>query len=296
MKKKVIIWGVCPRGTDYVKVMSKNYEFKYFIDNSPLKQRIGFVQTSIGKIPVMKTDILLVDDDYDMLFIAVQTRTQEVYDQLRVLGISLKKVWEPLLNSKFPSMLLARTQYMEYFAKIVYKYGVEGDVAELGVYEAGFAYHINREFPDRKLYLFDTFSGFDERDTSAENVISEGYGTWKVADLTSTLKDCVEQGIKERLIHPQMAVIKRGYFPDTFDLPQNMKFAYVNMDVDMYQPTLAGLRIFWNHLSKGGIITCHDYFDEPCYGVRKAVDEFCAETGLIPLPIGDMCSVSFQKR
>ncbi len=41
---------------------------------------------------------------------------------------------------------------------------VEGCMAELGVYRGDFARHINRAFPDRILYLFDTFEGFDKKD------------------------------------------------------------------------------------------------------------------------------------
>lgn len=41
---------------------------------------------------------------------------------------------------------------------------VKGNVAELGVYKGKFARYINQYFPDRTLYLFDTFLGFDERD------------------------------------------------------------------------------------------------------------------------------------
>src|SRR6188508_837716 len=35
--------------------------------------------------------------------------------------------------------------------------GVKGNVAELGVYKGEFAKRINQLFPDKKLYLFDTF-------------------------------------------------------------------------------------------------------------------------------------------
>lgn len=34
---------------------------------------------------------------------------------------------------------------------------IKGNVAELGVYKGKFARYINKMFPDRNLYLFDTF-------------------------------------------------------------------------------------------------------------------------------------------
>src|SRR3954469_19259810 len=50
---------------------------------------------------------------------------------------------------------------------------VAGNVAELGVYKGDFSKRLNQLFPDKKLYLFDTFSGFDERDISIEH--NKGY-------------------------------------------------------------------------------------------------------------------------
>jgi O-methyltransferase len=41
---------------------------------------------------------------------------------------------------------------------------VPGDMAELGVYRGDFVWQLNVLFPDRRLYLFDTFQGFDPRD------------------------------------------------------------------------------------------------------------------------------------
>ncbi|RYD90833.1 MAG: methyltransferase, partial [Sphingobacteriales bacterium] len=44
----------------------------------------------------------------------------------------------------------------------------EGAVAELGVYQGGFAKYIAQAFPQRHFYLSDTFTGFDARDVQRE--------------------------------------------------------------------------------------------------------------------------------
>ena len=41
-----------------------------------------------------------------------------------------------------------------------------GFIAELGVYRGELAATLNRLFPDRTLYLFDTFEGFSQSDLS----------------------------------------------------------------------------------------------------------------------------------
>jgi O-methyltransferase len=43
-----------------------------------------------------------------------------------------------------------------------------GNVAECGVFLGEFSRMINHCFPDRKLFLYDTFEGFDERDFAFE--------------------------------------------------------------------------------------------------------------------------------
>jgi hypothetical protein len=44
--------------------------------------------------------------------------------------------------------------------------GVPGNVAELGVFTGDFARMINYLFPQKRLFLYDTFTGFDARDSS----------------------------------------------------------------------------------------------------------------------------------
>ena len=52
--------------------------------------------------------------------------------------------------------------------RTVLERGVEGDLAELGVWKGSTARLIHHYVPERRLHLFDTFSGFDGRDVAAE--------------------------------------------------------------------------------------------------------------------------------
>lgn len=42
--------------------------------------------------------------------------------------------------------------------------GVEGAAADLGAYRGDISWQMNALMPERKLYLFDTFTGYDARD------------------------------------------------------------------------------------------------------------------------------------
>ena len=76
-----------------------------------------------------------------------------------------------------------RHKQLEFIAQSIYDRGIEGSVAECGVYKGEFAKRINQCFPDRNLYLFDTFEGFDIRSIKSE--LSKG----------STLESCGGGGI-----------------------------------------------------------------------------------------------------
>src|SRR6266540_1215034 len=68
-------------------------------------------------------------------------------------------------NNYFDYIRLSTLELISFEIK---KRNLKGNVAELGVYKGKFAKHINKFFPERKLYLFDTFEGFDNRDITSE--------------------------------------------------------------------------------------------------------------------------------
>ncbi len=160
---------------------------------------------------------------------------------------------------------------------------VPGDIAELGVYQGAFAEELNRLFPDRTLYLFDTFSGFDERDIQA----ADG----KMAQ-PGRFSDTSVQAVMARMPYPEKTVIRQGYFPDSLGEmaaeTYEGRFALVSLDTDLYQPTMAGLSYFYSRVSPGGYILLDDYNSPQFPGAGKAVQEFCEREGLSVVPLCDL--------
>ena len=78
----------------------------------------------------------------------------------------------------------------------------------------------------------------------------------------------------------------------------NEKFCFVSLDMDLYKPTLEGLRFFYPLMVQGGIIIVHDYFTQSYKSVNAAIEQFLREIGevIIPFPIGDHVSFGIQKR
>lgn len=69
-------------------------------------------------------------------------------------------------NSFFPEYEkhydYCRYRAVELVAEEIYRNSVNGNIVEAGVAQGDFAKILNKCFYDRKLYLYDTFEGFDE--------------------------------------------------------------------------------------------------------------------------------------
>lgn len=155
-------------------------------------------------------------------------------------------------------------------------------MAELGVYQGAFAAELNRLFPDRTLYLFDTFTGFSKEDVEVEKTLTS-FTRASAGDFSDT---SIER-VRARLPYPDRAVFCQGYFPDT--LPEDLPpLAFVSLDPDLYEPTLNGLRAFWPKLVPQGAILVHDYNSAQFEGAGKAVRTFCKENDLMVLPLTDL--------
>lgn len=156
---------------------------------------------------------------------------------------------------------------------------VPGNVAELGVFKGKFARYLNQHFPDRSLYLFDTFEGFDNRDIGTEK--ENGYSTGD-QDFHNT---SVAQ-VLGRMPYRDRCIVKKGYFPESAGDVDDV-FAMVSLDTDLYEPIYNGLCFFYPRLSKGGYILIHDFNNDLYKGVRDAVQKFCRENNIGYVPIAD---------
>ncbi|MBQ8247814.1 MAG: hypothetical protein IJZ42_11825 [Lachnospiraceae bacterium] len=175
-----------------------------------------------------------------------------------------------------------REQTLALISEEIKRKKIEGEVAELGVYKGEFSKKINSLFCDKIIYLFDTFEGFDGGDVKQDITL-----------LTSNtellkFKDTTAEAVLSSLPYPEKCIIKKGYFPDTFDL-KDVKFSFVSIDVDLYQPILLGLKIFYPLLTKGGYIMIHDYNSEGYKGVKKAVIDYCDMNEVSYIPLPDNC-------
>jgi O-methyltransferase len=173
---------------------------------------------------------------------------------------------------------LARFYAIYQNAAQILQEGLPGDFVELGVYRGNSA----AVFADlaracsRRLYLFDTFTGFDRRDfTGPDSHRRPGFG------------DVSLEKVKQ-LVGTQDVFYVPGFFPNScaqIALPNEIALAH--LDCDLYEPTKAGLEVFYPRLVPGGMIIVHDYSSGYWPGVKNAVDEFFASRPERPVLLPD---------
>ena len=150
----------------------------------------------------------------------------------------------------------------------IHKEGLEGDFAELGVYQGSTAALLARYARrlNRQVYLMDTYEGFDEQDFSG---LDAGRGV--------AFTDTSLAAVRDRVGDTNTAYVK-GYFPQTTSqLPEDGRYCLVHIDTDLYAPIMSGLEYFYPRMVPGGFLIIHDYGSLAWEGAEKAIDLFFAD-------------------
>lgn len=285
--KKVVIIGAGQMGRAVKKLLNPNeMEFLGFADNDSEKWTEG---SGDCRENCLKGDRVFsvqdaVDMEPDVIIISVlgDERARQLKEQIRICRFYGDIIF---LNELYKVFDIRSRCIGELAERVA---GVEGAVAELGVYKGDTAVQLNELFPDRPLYLFDTFSGFDEGDVSVE--AAGGFSGAKAGDFADTS----ESAVLARMPYPEQCIIRKGHFPETAAGLAHARFAFVSLDPDLYEPALAGLEFFYSRMSSGGVIVVHDYNNTQFTGIKKAVtqfDEKLVAAGSEPMklvPLGDL--------
>lgn len=277
--EKAVMLGAGETGKRIYSLAKKEYNIIGVVDNDSNKWGKEYLGMTVKSVPEIE------NMEFDCVVIGNLVGVADNKIQLREMGIKE----ENIISKYVESSVWARIGFMKSVAQMCYEKKLEGAIAEVGVYQGEFAKMMNVEFYDKKFYLFDTFEGFHEEDVSEE--IKNKFSEASQKDFGNTTVDLVLNKMK----YKENCIVKKGYFPESAN-GIDEKFAFVNLDVDLYKPTLEALRFFYPRLVAGGIILIHDYFPEVYRGVKQAVKEFQEEieTSLIMFPIGDEVSLGIM--
>lgn len=141
----------------------------------------------------------------------------------------------------------------------------DGDFAEVGVASGGSARLLAEAAAgERRLHLFDTFAGLPAPG-GRDSGLQAGQYAYSLGSVRAYLR-----GYNNIFFY-------QGVFPQSAAAVASKDFAFVHLDVDLYESTLAGLEFFYPRMLPGGIIISHDYSTLP--GVRQAFTRFFAGKG-----------------
>lgn len=156
---------------------------------------------------------------------------------------------------------------------------VPGEIAECGVYKGHSAFVMAKTMKrlgiERPIHLFDSFAGLSPPG-------GEDGEYWYEGALAFNL-----EAVQDNLSAYDNIHYWPGWIPSRFDEVSERRFAFVHLDVDLYQPTLDALEFFYGRMSSGGILICDDYGFSTCPGARKALDQFFSQREpVLDLPTG----------
>lgn len=315
--KKILIFGAGEYGQRVAQYLLRTKdELIGFTDNN-VRIHGKRIRISDGE-NTDKSFLVYAPEELDKLSVDIIIISNNQRDQINAIKQQLKELnhkdtiqIEVLKDNKelYKNVFTYSTPYDEYkdkrisfmrdLALYLQEENVQGNVAECGVWLGDFSYFINKYFPEKTLYLFDTFEGFDERDLEVEHSIGDvrfenGYFVQSDSQFRPT-SDSIEI-IKGKLPHVEKSVFKKGYFPESAN-GVNDTFCFVNLDMDLYQPMYAGLKFFYDKMAVQGVLLLHDYFHKDLPGVKKAVEDYENKRGqkLVKVPIGDGCSIAIIK-
>ena len=176
-------------------------------------------------------------------------------------------VFQKLISNVKPFTLLTEEALFTIYQTASGVRTITGDIAEIGVYKGGTAWLLGSIFSEsnRSVLMFDTFAGMPDSADSIRDLHKEG-------DFSDTSLAAVTKLLSSR----PNAIPVAGFFPATATPFAQHQFAFVHIDVDIYQSVLDCCDFFYPRLSTGGVLVFDDYGQRSCPGAKQAVDEFFA--------------------
>lgn len=164
---------------------------------------------------------------------------------------------------------------------------LDGARAECGVFQGFSALFTCRaaalaveKFDGSGYHLIDSFAGFPKPGPEDSIPIRSGGATRNSPAFGEG--DAAVSFEQVRAVFREFPGVQfhRGFIPQVLSQLPDTRWAYVHIDVDLHEPTLASLEYFYPRMVKGGVIVCDDYGSRLFPGARKAWESYCEANGL----------------
>ncbi|HEY5379063.1 MAG TPA: TylF/MycF/NovP-related O-methyltransferase [Pseudolabrys sp.] len=169
-----------------------------------------------------------------------------------------------------------------------------GHYADFGVYfgKSYFSWHkflevLTPTATHKKVIGFDTFAGFPalaredgEDDTSIQKVP----GGLSAASFIDEFLELLALHNADAVLPVERGRIVQGdvckTLPRWLEDNQEARFCLINLDVDIYEPTMVILENCWDRVVSGGVVILDEYATSKWPGETKAWDDFALRRGL----------------
>ena len=168
--------------------------------------------------------------------------------------------------------------HYEIFKKTIH---VPGDIFEFGILKgcsftrfAAFRQFFNIE--NKKLVGFDSFGGFPETEFEADK--QERLRHIELCGDESISKDQLIDVLEKKKTRQNVELIEGDItetLPKYLEVHSDLRVSFINLDVDIYEPSKVILECLYPRLSKGGVLILDDYAQWE--GETKAVDDYFAD-------------------
>ena len=181
--------------------------------------------------------------------------------------------------------------HYELFKKIQ---NLPGDILDLGVSRgvSFFTFHkmlelFNPTDTSRKVIGVDSFEGlqdFSSSDGIQHGVVGKSQGGWSAKGVESEIMQMLDLHNSDGVLTKTRGMIYKTRIQDlgtrlAQDRP-GMRIALLHLDMDLYEPTLEALRMFWDLVLPGGLVVFDEFALPPWEGETKAWEDFAAERQL----------------
>jgi hypothetical protein len=206
-----------------------------------------------------------------------------------------KNIWESYYSNDqkmqlyYEGLKRSRNEWTDNFYKQLRHYSLQelvcyvmqqklkGDFVECGVWKGHSAYIISNILSKNKFtgdfHIFDSFEGGLSPKVAKDKNLRDDLTEKQVQEEKNMLSS-TEDEVSACLSDFQFIHLYKGWIPSQFHEVEDRQFAFVHIDVDLYEPILDSLNFFFPKLVKGGVMAFDDYGITQFPGAKKAVDEF----------------------
>lgn len=151
----------------------------------------------------------------------------------------------------------------------------------------------DREFRGKGLYLIDSFTGTSPSSEHDLIRVRDESGERMEAFFPAGKSDVTAEMVRGFFADFHEVQIRTGWVPGVFGSLAEERYAFVHVDLTLFEATLAALDYFYPRLNDGGVMLCDGSIF--CPGVDAAVERFSARTNTPYVVLGHR-QYAFLKR